>query len=743
MAASYLTIGVASSQSPLSVSLVDLYSSPPYTIKSRSTTKIKVHVSSTEESIQGANVSLFITDYGSRMLDPNEGGTLSPINGFTDENGDLSVTYTPPSVKSPLPIFISATGTKVGYLEGQGKMEVQIQPSLDITVTPDSSIIKPGQKSKITIRVTIFGTDEPISGAWTVLKSLNDGTFSQDNGKTNENGEFITEYTAPIIEGTDLVSILVEKSGFGDRTTSWISIKISEVVLSAPDLISPEDGEVLDPQHILKWGPVSGAKEYELFLGDTVSVSELKNGFLTTSSDYTPLQPLSKDTYYWKVRAIDESGQLGPLSETRSFSVATIPPSIDEFYLESTTIGGEVIIRADITPGNSPIKSVKATIKKQDSTTDTLDMLLKDDLYEGLYIAPINLEETSMEFEVNLIVEDTQGEMATSSTPQKFKVLPLPKFNLTIKSSPEGLSTIPESGIYQYTKGSNVSLPDDQKSSGNFVFEHWLVDGIRAIGKVTMDENHEAVAVFKEVEEKIESKPEVVAPVITPPSEVVPITEEPIITTVPPTTQVPSIPISTPSKVKSPPTSSRRFFLIAIILVAIVIAISRASPELIKARVRGVVKKEIEPKEEPVALEVEEPEEELIITEEEAEEPVEIPVVEPETPEIEPEEEVIEEEVEEPEKEPKEIPVVETEILGLLETIKEIEDSGDEAMLRVLVRKLLNKDPKMAMKDVLAHLDGAVGMGLIKKDLLKNKDGIIEIKYSLTDVGTDCVIGSS
>ena len=137
--------------------------------------------------------------------------------------------------------------------------------------------------------------------------------------------------------------------------------------------------------------------------------------------------------------------------------------------------------------------------------------------------------------------------------------------------------------------------------------------------------------------------------------------------------------------------------------------------------------------------------EEVMIEEPIVEEPVEVPEVveiskaEPEEPFV---EEIVEEEpeiVEEVPKASEESIEVDLETLGLLKIIKDIGDATDRVALGLLFRQFLKQDPKTTMQDVRTHLEEAEALGLVKKEFLKNKDGVIEINYSLTSKGQDCL----
>ena len=101
--------------------------------------------------------------------------------------------------------------------------------------------------------------------------------------------------------------------------------------LAAPALISPENGARFTffglndtVPHNFFWSSVPGAIEYQIVIEPTLPNNQ--NGKTITLTDtkyYFTLWSISVyiDTYYWKVRAKDESGTWGPWSPTRSFEI--------------------------------------------------------------------------------------------------------------------------------------------------------------------------------------------------------------------------------------------------------------------------------------------------------------------------------------------------------------------------------------------------------------------------------------
>lgn len=120
--------------------------------------------------------------------------------------------------------------------------------------------------------------------------------------------------------------------------------------LGVADLVAAP--EVFDPQ--FTWGPVSGAKGYEVEVNSTdywapgskvccddISFSEQMT---TYGTSYSPPVVLANNTYYWRVRAIDASGNAGPWAAGPSFektfanAPATPAPSVENLRLVDSNL---------------------------------------------------------------------------------------------------------------------------------------------------------------------------------------------------------------------------------------------------------------------------------------------------------------------------------------------------------------------------------------------------------------------
>lgn len=91
-----------------------------------------------------------------------------------------------------------------------------------------------------------------------------------------------------------------------------------------PEIIAPANGAVLTQPVLLSWKAVNTAKKYKLYLFKSDGTSPYNPSFpltLTASSYSFDLGQLQGEVIFWKVMAIDEIGNEGPLTEARNFSI--------------------------------------------------------------------------------------------------------------------------------------------------------------------------------------------------------------------------------------------------------------------------------------------------------------------------------------------------------------------------------------------------------------------------------------
>jgi len=87
------------------------------TLESGQDTQVTIHVSSNGNPVTGANVDLTATD-----------GSLNPVTGTTNTNGDFTTTYIASQVISQTTMALTATTSNTGYNNGSGSITITINP---------------------------------------------------------------------------------------------------------------------------------------------------------------------------------------------------------------------------------------------------------------------------------------------------------------------------------------------------------------------------------------------------------------------------------------------------------------------------------------------------------------------------------------------------------------------------------------------------------------------------------------
>jgi hypothetical protein len=120
------------------------------------------------------------------------------------------------------------------------------------------------------------------------------------------------------------------RSAVGTFNWSWPTNTTTQITDLNPD------PRVFEPQ--FSWAPVPGAAKYEVQVNSAVGFptgSEWCCSDPTIGTSLTPTQVLANNAYYWRVRAIDASGNAGVWNEGQSFTKAfdSVTPTIEHLTM--------------------------------------------------------------------------------------------------------------------------------------------------------------------------------------------------------------------------------------------------------------------------------------------------------------------------------------------------------------------------------------------------------------------------
>ena len=154
-------------------------------------------------------------------------GAFSHETGTTNVNGRADFVFTAPQTAIQLHVNITATAAKANYTDGEGQLELTINPTpLDVQASADPLIAESEAGSTITVRVTCDAT--PIADAVVAVSSDGGGHFSADTGTTDLDGMCVFSFTAPQTSTQLFVNITITATKIGYlEAESQISVTVN------------------------------------------------------------------------------------------------------------------------------------------------------------------------------------------------------------------------------------------------------------------------------------------------------------------------------------------------------------------------------------------------------------------------------------------------------------------------------------------------------------------------------------
>ncbi len=167
---------VPGSEPPLYVSVTE----DPDPVGSGGNSLVTVHVTTLGSlPVSGANVYVFAT-----------GGTLTPVNGTSDANGDFRPTYTAPAVAGSAVYTISATAVKAGYTNGSASDTITVSINNTVSIEDVTSPLASEQR----VPIVIYNSTGVASAS--VRLSYNASVVLAYSDPVLDNGSF-TSFYAP------------------------------------------------------------------------------------------------------------------------------------------------------------------------------------------------------------------------------------------------------------------------------------------------------------------------------------------------------------------------------------------------------------------------------------------------------------------------------------------------------------------------------------------------------------------
>lgn len=160
-----------------------------------------------------------------------------------------------------------------------------------------------------------------------------------------------TTYNTANTDFTPITNLANDKEYFwrvkaidqNDNETAWSAVRSFRTQWNfAPQLLTPRNNQINLSYPYFSWEPVPGAEQYQIQIDNT---NQFVSGLIADENVYNVTNytqpdwgdgddvPLNKDGF-WRVRAIDASGNFTPWSETWAFSTAysTLPSPVYPLY---------------------------------------------------------------------------------------------------------------------------------------------------------------------------------------------------------------------------------------------------------------------------------------------------------------------------------------------------------------------------------------------------------------------------
>jgi hypothetical protein len=174
--------------------------------------------------------------------------------------------------------------------------------------------------------VTLTGNGFHGSQALTVTIG---GVAASENPQTQSNGNFNISFRVP--RGSPEGERILVVTDAGGATDS-IDFTVTEKILSTTPLpVSPKDSTLRSGDVTFKWQGSTGNTGYTYTLAIsenadfTTTIDIPYEDIVETSYTLTGEEALSKGTYYWRVKIVDEYGNEGEWSDSIEFRVSPIP----------------------------------------------------------------------------------------------------------------------------------------------------------------------------------------------------------------------------------------------------------------------------------------------------------------------------------------------------------------------------------------------------------------------------------
>jgi hypothetical protein len=207
----------------------------------------------------------------------------------------------------------------------------------DTLVTVEENIVSQNSATQVGVHIT-SGQVDLLTGSWPVAGSKAQVSFENavasvnansraavvSDPKTNEQQITIDSGSAVLNRGDQHVDIgQYERATFTGKSGEIVKTQ----VLAPPVLVQPLDLQPIieaDPKHAsvrFEWKPSPTAKSYEFQVGTTTMFNHVLVD-QKTDQTYADATGLAPGNYFWRVRAVDDKGNVSDPSDSHQFILA-------------------------------------------------------------------------------------------------------------------------------------------------------------------------------------------------------------------------------------------------------------------------------------------------------------------------------------------------------------------------------------------------------------------------------------
>lgn len=153
------------------------------------------------------------------------------------------------------------------------------------------------------------------------------GVAASGNLLTQSNGNFNISFRVPKGSSEGKQTLVVTDTGGATDSTDFTVTK--KTLSTTPLPISPQNNTLRSGDVTFNWQGETGSTTYTytIEINTTASSGNIwsKSGIAESSYTLTEGEALPKDTYYWRVKIVDDYGNEGPWSDYAEFRVSPIP----------------------------------------------------------------------------------------------------------------------------------------------------------------------------------------------------------------------------------------------------------------------------------------------------------------------------------------------------------------------------------------------------------------------------------